>query len=149
VKTPRTAKPNTPKPAAQPSPPKSGAQVSAPDKARELNVTLAVVTGFSLALLVVSAAFFGPAGKRWLPLVVGPAAAGLYLLMKRYLFKSMPAPALIQADVPITLALAGGLPLVIVACACAAALWQGHDFSIAVIAAGVWFGLTVESALRK
>ena len=120
-----------------------------PKKARELNLMLAVVTGVSLALLVVAAAFFGPARMRIVELALAPATVALYLLFKRFVFKMPERPPLIQADSPITLILAAAIPLIIVVVACCAAAWPGHDYSIAVIAASVFFGLTVESALKR
>ncbi|HEY3813742.1 MAG TPA: hypothetical protein VGL66_10985 [Caulobacteraceae bacterium] len=128
---------NTPPPAAS------------PQKIYELNVTLAVVTGLALTLLVVSAAFFGPARMRWVVIVLAPAIVALYLLFKRYVFKMPERPPLIQPDSPITLILAATVPLLIVIVACCAAAWPGHDYSIAIIAASVVFGLTLESALKK
>jgi hypothetical protein len=155
------AAPTTPAPVAsndQPTIMAKAAQVAAdlsptPDvlavKARELNITLAVVTGFALLLLVISAAIFGAARLRWVVVVLAPAVVVLYLVSKRYLIRMPDRPPLIQADAPVTLLFAGGLPLVIVLCACACALWPGHDYSIPIIASAVWFGLTLESALKK
>jgi uncharacterized membrane protein SirB2 len=120
-----------------------------PQKAHELNVTLAVVTGVALALLVASAAFFGPAQRRWVVIALAPAIVVLYLLFKRYVFKMRDRPSLIQPDSSITLILAAAIPLIIVVVACCAAAWPGHDYSIAVLAASVIFGLTLESALKK
>ena len=120
-----------------------------PKKVYELNVTLAIVTGLSLALLVVSAAFFGPAQKRLIVIVLAPAIVALYFLFKRYVFKMPERPPLIQPDAPITLLLAAAIPFIIVVIACCAAVWPGHDYSIAVLAASVIFGLTLESALKR
>lgn len=120
-----------------------------PQKAHELNVTLAVVTGLALALLIVAAAFFGPARMRLVEIVLGPAVVALYLLLKRYVFKTVEMPALIQPGSPVTLILAGAIPLVIVIVACCAAAWPGHDYSIGIIAFSVIFGQTLESAFKK
>ncbi|HWE46219.1 MAG TPA: hypothetical protein VG407_09340 [Caulobacteraceae bacterium] len=120
-----------------------------PKKAYELNVTLAIVTGLALALLVVSAAFFGPAQRRWVVIVLAPAIVALYFLFKRYVFKMAERPPLIQPDAPVTLLMAAAIPLIIVIVACCAAMWPGHDYSIAVLAASVIFGLTLEGALKK
>jgi hypothetical protein len=118
-------------------------------KTHEINVTLAVVTGLALLLLMVSGSVFGPEKRRITLLVLGPAIVALYLLTKRYLFKMPEQPPLIQPDAPITLIMGAAIPFVIVVLACACALWPGHDYSIAIIASAVFFGLTLESAMKK
>ncbi len=154
----RAAKKVAPKPAAlandaAPHVTAKAAAFAAPDpaaaKARELNITLALVTGLSLLLLVASAAIFGAPRMRWVVVALAPAVTALYLVSKRYLIRMPDRPPLIQADQPISLILAAGLPMIIVLCACACAAWPGHDYAIPVIAAAVWFGLTLESALKK
>jgi hypothetical protein len=54
---------------------------------------------------------------------------------------------MVQPDSPVTLLFAAILPLILLACAVAALIWRGHDFTLAVIVGAVLFGLTVESAL--
>lgn len=113
----------------------------------ELNRLLAIATGLALAALVVSASLFGPPVARWIPPGLAAAVVILYLAIKRVL-NMKPIPPLIQSGSPMTV-LAGLFPLIILACAGAAALWPGHDFGIAVIVGGVWFAMTIEALLPR
>jgi hypothetical protein len=116
-------------------------------KLRELNRLLAIATGLALAALIVSASLFGPPPGRWIPPGLAAGVVVLYLLIKRAL-KMKPTPPLIQPGSPVSL-FAGILPLVILACAGAAALWPGHDFNLAVIVGGVWFAMTLEGVMPR
>ncbi len=110
---------------------------------KELNRLLAIATGLALGALVISASLFGPPAGRWIPPGLAAGVVVLYFLLKRA-FKMKPTAPLLQPGAPIT-ALAGLLPLIVLACAGAAALWPGHDFNLAVIVGAVWFGMTLEA----
>jgi hypothetical protein len=118
-----------------------------PRKVREANLLLTLSTGLALVVLIGAAWAAGPLDKRWWPVAVGPAVVVIYLLVNRFLLKRPAKPPMVQPDSPVTLLFAGILPLILLACAGAALVWRGHDFTLAVIVGGVLFGLTVESAL--
>lgn len=115
----------------------------------QLNLLLAVVTGLSLAALVAAATFAGPPDVGWRFVYLAPATVLVYLLVSRTLLRAKtPRPPLIQPGAPATVWMALILPLIILACAVGALAWPGHDFGVPVIMGAVWFGLTVDSALR-
>jgi hypothetical protein len=115
---------------------------------RQLNLLVALSTGFALALLVVSATAYASPELKWRYVALAPAVLIVYLLMKRILLKNrFPRRPLVDPESPISVGLAGLLPLIILLCAGATILWPGRDFGLAVIVGTIWFGLTVEGVL--
>jgi hypothetical protein len=115
----------------------------------QLNLLLAVVTGLSLAALVAAATFAAPPGHEKRFVYLAPATVLIYLLVSRFLAKAIPPrPPLIMPGAPATMWFAVILPLIIILCAVAATVLPGRDFGVLVIMGAVWFGLTIDSALR-
>jgi hypothetical protein len=115
----------------------------------QINLLLAVVTGVSLAALVAAATYAAPPGHEKRFVYLAPATVLVYLLVSRFLARAAaPRPPLIQPGAPVTMWMALILPLIIIACAVAAMIWPGQDFGVLVIMGAVWFGLTIDSAVR-
>ena len=112
------------------------------------NRLLALTMALAFVALVAAAALFGPDGYGLRTVAIGVAVVVAYLLINRGLLKRRVQP-LVRPDSPATLVMAAALPLILIACAGAAALFPGQDFGLAVIVGGVLFGLTVESALAR
>ncbi len=114
---------------------------------REVNLLVALSTGFALALLVVTATVFAPPHLTWRYVALAPAVLLVYLLLKRVLLKGkFPRRPLVDPESPISIGLSGFLPLIILLCAGAAALWPA-DYGLAVILGAIWFGLTIEGVM--
>ena len=112
------------------------------------NRLLAFTMGVAFLALVTAAALFGPPGYELRTVGIAVAVVVAYVLINRGLLKRRTAP-LIRPDAPVTLILAGLLPLILLGCGAAAMLFPGQDFGLAVIVGGVLFGLTLESALAR
>lgn len=112
------------------------------------NRLLAFTMGVAFLALITVTALFGPPGYELRTVAIGAGVVVAYLLINRGLLKRRVAP-LIRPEAPVTLVLAGLLPLILLACGAAAMLFPGQDFGLAVIVGGVLFGLTLESALAR
>lgn len=116
----------------------------------EPNLLLAVATGFALALLVMTASLFGePGGATKYPLLAIGCAA-VFVLGNGLLAKRMgrTSPPMVHAGAPATAVWASLFPLAVILSAAAPVFWPGHDYGLLVIIAAIWFGVTVESALK-
>lgn len=120
-------------------------------KRLEPNLLLAVTTGFALLLVVVTATVYGPPiGLMRNPLLAVICAGGFVLLnpLMLRMMKITPRPPLIHPDSRGTAAWASLFPMLVSASAALPVFWPGPDYGLLVIIASVWFGVTVESALR-
>jgi hypothetical protein len=114
----------------------------------QVNLLVAISTGFALALLVLTATVYASPALKWRYVALAPAVLIVYLLLKRLLLKNrFPRRPLVDWESPLSVGLAGLLPLIIILCAGAAAFWPGRDFGLAVIVGTIWFGLTIEGVL--
>ncbi|WP_288759786.1 hypothetical protein [uncultured Brevundimonas sp.] len=117
----------------------------------EPNILLAVSTGVALILLVLTASAFGEPGntiKYVVSAVVCSAiVAGLNSWMARRMGQTQLHP-MIRAEAPTSAVLAGLFPLAVIFAAAAPVFFPGHDYGLLVIIAAVWFGVSVDSALR-
>ena len=120
-------------------------------KRLEPNLLLAMTTGFGLLLVVITTIIYGPpASLLRNPLMAIICAGGFVLLnpMMLRMMKIAPRPPLIHADSRGAAAWATVFPMLVIAAAAVPVFWPGPDYGLLVIIASVWFGATVESALK-
>ncbi len=117
----------------------------------EPNLLLAVTTGFALLLVVITATVYGPPiGLLRNPLLAVICAGGFVLLnpiLMRMLRMPM-RPPMIQPDNRGTAVWATLFPMLVILSAAIPVFRPGPDYGLLVIIAAVWFGATVESALK-
>lgn len=117
----------------------------------ELNLLLAISTAFALALVLMTTIVFGPPQALLRNPLMAIICAGGFVLLNPIMLKAMkiaPRPPLVHRDSPSSLLWAGLFPLLVMASAAVPIFWPGHDYGLLVIIASVWFGATVESALK-
>jgi len=110
-----------------------------------------MTTGFGLLLVVITTIVYGPpAALLRNPLLAIICAGGFVLLnpMMLRMMKIAPRPPLIHPDSRGTAAWATIFPMLVIAAAAIPVFWPGPDYGLLVIVAAVWFGATVESALK-
>lgn len=116
----------------------------------EPNTLLAVATGNALALLVASAALFGEPDQLVkyiiIAVVVPVALVPLNTLWRRK--TGMPHGPMIHVETPTSVLWSAVFPAVIALAAVVPFLMPLKDYGLLVLAASVWFGLTVDSAIR-
>ena len=120
-------------------------------KRLEPNLLLAATTGFALLLVVITATVYGPpVGLIRNPLVAILSAGGFVLLNPILLrmMKITPRPPLIHPAAPGTAVWATLFPLMVIIAAALPVFWPGPDYGLLVLIAAIWFGTTVESALK-
>ena len=115
------------------------------------NVLLALTTLSALLLLVMTATLFGTPEPWWRYLVLAVVVVAAYLLMNRFVggWFRREQPPLIVRGAPATAAWATIFPLLILTSAAGPLIWPRLDWGLAVIIAGIWFGLTIRSAWRS
>lgn len=115
----------------------------------EVNLLLAIATGFALALLVMTAGVYGRPDYlvRYAVIAVGFSAS--YVLLNTIIERRSAAPPkpMLPEDL-IGIPWAATIPLFILTSAAVPILLPGRDFALLVIVATVLFGLTVRSAMR-
>jgi hypothetical protein len=120
-------------------------------KRLEPNLLLAVATGFALLLVIITATVYGPpVGLIRNPLVAILCAGGFVVLNPILLrmMKITPRPPLIHPDAPGTAVWAALFPLMVIIAAAVPVVWPGLDYGLLVLIAAIWFGVTVESAIK-
>jgi len=119
-------------------------------KRLEPNLLLAITTGFALVLLTVTASVYG-AGEPLRNLLLAVICSGGFVLLNPILMRTMKSPVrppLIHPDSRGMTAWASLFPMVVILCAAVPVFWPGPDYGLMIIIAAVWFGVTVESALK-
>ncbi|WP_426028708.1 hypothetical protein [Brevundimonas sp. TWP2-3-4b2] len=120
-------------------------------KRLEPNLLLAVTTGFALLLVVMTATVYGPPiGLIRNPLLAILCAGGFVLLnpIMLRMMKVTPRPPSIDPDSPGSATWAKLFPMMIIASAAVPVFLPGPDYGLLVIIASVFFGVTVESAIK-
>ena len=116
----------------------------------EPNLLLAIATGLALALLTASLCLFG-VPDRW-PRYVGAAVLcpiAFVLLNPLFSKRTRDAhPPLIHGTVRGAAVWAAMFPMSIMLVAAAPLIWPGRDLGLLVVISAIWFGVTVESALK-
>ena len=119
-------------------------------KRLEPNLLLAVTTGFALLLVTLTVSVYG-AGEPLRNLLLAVICSGGFVLLNPILMRMMKSPdrpPMIHPDSGGVTAWASLFPMVVTVCAAIPVFWPGPDYGLLVIVAAVWFGVTVESALK-
>ena len=119
-------------------------------KRLEPNLLLAVTTGFALVLVTLTASVYG-AGGPLLNVLLAVFCSGGFVLLDPIMMRAMKRPArlpMIHPDNRGSAAWAGLFPMVVILCAAIPVFWPGPDYWLLIVGAAVWFGATVESALK-
>ncbi len=117
----------------------------------EPNLLLAVSTAFALILVVLTASVYGQPGNTVRNVLLAVICAGGFVLLNPVLLKMMkitPRPPMIHPDSPGTVAWAGLFPMIVLISAAIPLFWPDNDYGLLVLIASIWFGATVESALK-
>ena len=120
-------------------------------KRLEPNLLLALSTGLALVLVVVTASFYGATPNLLRNTLLAAVCSAGFVLLNPLLQRRMKAakrPPMIHRDRPGTAAWAGLFPLGVIFAAAVPIFWPGHDYGLLVIIAAVWFGVTLESAIK-
>jgi hypothetical protein len=120
-------------------------------KRLEPNLLLAVTTGCALLLVVITTVIYGPPASLLRNPLMAIICAGGFVLLNPIMLRMMkiaPRPPLINPDSRGTAAWATAFPMLVIAAAAVPVFWPGPDYGLLVIIASVWFGATVESAIR-
>lgn len=119
-------------------------------KRLEPNLLLAVTTGFALVLVALTASVYG-AGAPLRNLLLAVICSGGFVLLNPVLARMMKGPVrppLIHPGGRGLTSWASLFPMVVILCAAIPVFRPGPDYGLLVIIAAVWFGVTVESALK-
>ena len=116
----------------------------------EPNLLLALATAVPLALLVATASLFGEPGRMVKYVLLAVACSILFVVFNSMLAKRMGTqrPQMIHPEAASTAAWASLFPLVLIFAAAVPVFFPGHDYGLLVIIGAVWFGVTVQSALK-
>ncbi len=116
----------------------------------EPNLLLAVSTGVALILLVMTAGLYGVPGSQLRYALLAAICALVFVVANGPVSRFMKRDArpLIRRDAPATAAFAGLFPLLVIAAASAPVFAPGRDYGLLIIIASIWFGLTIDSALK-
>lgn len=116
----------------------------------EPNALVALSTAFALALLVCSASVFGEQGHVVKYLVVAMVFPIALIPLNRMWRKKMGwhTPVLVHADAPGSVIWAAIFPALIGLAAIIPFLLPYKDYGLLVVVGAIWFGLTLDSALR-
>lgn len=120
-------------------------------KRLEPNLLLAVSTAFALALVLMTASLFGAPGTTLRNVLLAVVCTGGFVLLNpiaQRLMKAPSRPPMIHPDSPGTVVWAGLFPMLVIAAAAVPVFWPGKDYGLLVLIASVWFGGTVESAIK-
>lgn len=117
----------------------------------EPNLLLAITTAFALVLVIFTTSYYGPPVSLIRNPLLAVICAGGFVLLNPLLLRMMritPRPPMIHPDSPSTVAWAGLFPMFVILAAAVPVFFPGYDYGLVVIIAAVWFGVTVESALK-
>lgn len=117
----------------------------------EPNILLAVSTGVALILLLMTASLYGEPGNAVKYVILAILCTGIFVALNGRMARMMNRPAprpMIRAEAQTSAVLAGLFPLAVIFAAAAPVFFPGHDYGLLVIIASVWFGVTVDSAIR-
>lgn len=120
-------------------------------KRLEPNLLLAITTAFALLLVILTATLFGRPGTGLRNVLLAIICAGGFVLLNPVLLrmtKITPRPPMIHPDSPATVAWAGLFPTLVLVGAALPVFWPDQDYGLLVLIASIWFGVTVESALK-
>ncbi|MNK09682.1 hypothetical protein D3C87_276510 [compost metagenome] len=116
----------------------------------EPNLLLAVATAVPLALLVATASLFGEPGHTLKYLLLAVACTVGFVVFNGMMSRRMglQRPPMIHPEAASTAVWASLFPLALILGAAVPVFFPGHDYGLLVIIAAVWFGVTVQSAIK-
>lgn len=120
-------------------------------KRLEPNLLLAVTTGFALALLVMTSSVYGGGDGLVRNTLLAVICAVVFAVVNPWLMRLMKRPdrpPLIHRDVGNAVAWAAIFPAAVFVAAIIPLVFPGPDYGLLIICAAVWFGLTIESAIK-
>lgn len=120
-------------------------------KRLEPNLLLAISTGFALLLVIVTATVYGPPSALIRNPLLAIICAGGFVLLNPVMLRMMkitPRPPMIHPDSRGTAAWASLFPMLVSVSAAVPVFWPGPDYGLLVLIASIWFGATVDSALK-
>lgn len=120
-------------------------------KRLEPNLLLAISTAFAVGLVLVTTSLYGPESSGLRNILMVIICAGAFVLlnpMVQRLMKMPKRPPMIHPDSPGTAIWAAIFPLAIMIAAAVPVFWPGNDYGLLVIIVSIWFGVTIESALK-
>jgi hypothetical protein len=116
----------------------------------EPNLLLALATGVPLALLVATASLFGEPGNTLKYVLLAVICTALFVVFNGMMTKRMGTqrPPMIHPEAASTAVWASLFPLLLIFAAAVPVFFPGFDYGLLVIIGAVWFGVTVQSALK-
>jgi len=119
-------------------------------KRLDANQLLALSTGFALIVLVLAAAINAPEGRALRYPVLGVVCSVAYVVLNSLWARrtGIRRPPMIHQDSPGTAVWSSLFPLGILIAAAVPFLFPGVDFGLLVIIGAIFFGVTMESAIR-
>lgn len=116
----------------------------------EPNLLLAVTTAIPLALLVATASLFGAPGQLLKYVMLAVLVPAAFVPLNALMAKRMGTrrPPMIHPDAASTAVWASLFPALIILAAGVPVIFPGHDYGLLIIIAAVFFGGTVESAIK-
>ncbi len=116
----------------------------------EPNLLLALATAVPLALLVATASLFGEPGNTLKYVLLAVICTALFVVFNGMMTKRMGTqrPPMIHPEAASTAVWASLFPLLLIFAAVVPVFFPGFDYGLLVIIAAVWFGVTVQSALK-
>jgi len=120
-------------------------------KRLEPNLLLAISTAFAVGLVLVTTSLYGPESSGLRNILMVIICAGAFVLlnpMVQRLMKMPKRPPMIHPDSPGTAIWAALFPLAVMVAAAVPVFWPGNDYGLLVIIVSIWFGVTIESALK-
>lgn len=116
----------------------------------EPNLLLALATAVPLALLVATASLFGEPGNTLKYVLLAMICTALFVVFNGMMTRRMGTqrPPMIHPEAASTAVWASLFPLLLIFAAAVPVFFPGFDYGLLVIIAAVWFGVTVQSALK-
>lgn len=119
-------------------------------KRLDANQLLALSTGLALIVLVLAAAVNAPEGRALRYPILGIVCPLAYVVLNAFWAKrtGVQRPPMIHPDNPGTAIWSSLFPLAILISAAVPFLFPGVDFGLLVIIGAIFFGVTMESAIK-
>ena len=116
----------------------------------EPNLLLALATAVPLALLVATASLFGEPGNTLKYVLMAVLCSILFVVLNGILAKRMGTqrPPMIHPEAASTAVWASLFPLLLILGAAIPVFFPGFDYGLLIVIGAIWFGVTVESALK-
>lgn len=119
-------------------------------KSVEPNLLLALSTALALALLVATASLFGEPGLTLKYVIIALMCPVLFVVINGWWKKrrGVATTAMVHRNAPATAVWASIFPALLMLGAAIPVFFPGHDYGILIVIASVWFGATLESAIK-